>query len=216
MGSASHIRKGFGRSPLPAMILMLITMVSCDESLPPREQPATVLVPSIEILNPPIIAIRDSLPTGTTGAFLVKVLNVYDEVLQDTARVRLDLEIWLKDHPEHRAVVAATEEDLVNSRILSGRILTLGVDTAAIIQRQWDHRASDGVPFWRYVSTYPASTPSGVPFCESDTVTFRVKATVQLFNIVQPQILPEWEFRIVYRVFGVTCQVVSDELPRHQ
>jgi hypothetical protein len=198
------------------MILMVIMLVSCDESLPPREQPATVLLPSIEILNPPIIAIRDSLPIGTTGAFLVKVLNVYDEVLQDTSRVRLELEIWLKDQPEHRAVVTATEEDLVNYRILTGRILTLGVDTAAIIQRQWDHRASDGVPFWRYVPTHPASTPSGEPFCESDTVTFGVKATVQIFNIVQPQVLPEWEFRIVYRVFGVTCQQVTEKLSRRR
>jgi hypothetical protein len=32
------------------------------------------------------------------------------------------------------------------------------------------------------------------------------KGTVQLFNIVQPQILPEQEFRIVYRVFGITCK----------
>jgi hypothetical protein len=200
-----YIRRLFSFPVLPAAIVMVIGPVGCDESLPPRIEPAVVLVPSISVLRPVSIAIRDSMPVGTAGAFEARVLNVYDDVLQDTARIRLNLELWLANQPEHRATITATEEDLVNYRILQGKVLTLGIDTAAIIRKQWNHRTSEGVFFWEIVPLYTSATPGGDPFCESDTVRFRVKGTVQVFNIVQPQILPEWEFRIVYRVFGINC-----------
>ena len=195
--------------------MMLFSISSCEESLPPRVDPPTVLLSSLEMIGTPLIVVRDSLPIGTQGAFEARVLNVYDEVLQDSARIRLTLEVTLPElskfkvfagsQGEQKATVRAGEESLVNSNLLWRGYLTVGVDTAVILRKLWNHRTDDGVPFWSLVNLHPGATNSGELFCQSDTLTLTVKGSVQVFNIVQPQVFPDMHIRIVYKVFGISC-----------
>ncbi len=165
-----------------------------------------VLQTSIQVMLPGTVVIRDSIPVGMLGAFSSSVKNVYTEVLQDTQRIRMDVEVWLKDQPTARATIHGTEIDLVNRWLLvRGSLLTLGIDTAALVQKQWSHRTDAGVPFWNYSNLWPAATVSGESYCQSESLRFVGRATVQVFKNVQPKRLPDFEFTQIYQVFGITC-----------
>jgi len=195
------------------IIILLIILVpwGCDESLPPRNDPVQVLQTSFRVLYQGTVVMRDSLPLGLMGAFSSSVKNVYYEVLQDTERVRLDVEVWLKDQPAARATIHATSDDLVNNRLVRGYFLTLGIDTAAVVQKQWTHRTDAGIPFWNYATMFPDETGGGEPYCVTTPLTFAGRATVQAFKNVQPVKVPEFEFTLIYRVFGITCSPLSAE-----
>jgi hypothetical protein len=187
------------------ILLLIFAPWGCDESLPPRNDPEQVLQTSFQVVFPGTVVIRDSIPAGMPGAFSSSVKNVYREVLQDTQRVRLDVEVWLKDQPAARATIHATANDLVSPWLVRGSLLTLGIDTAAVVQKQWSHRTDAGVPFWNYADMFPGVTMGGESYCESASLRFVARATVQAFKNVQPTRLPEFEYDQVYRVFGITC-----------
>jgi hypothetical protein len=201
-------------------------LIGCEESLPPKEPPRTVLQPSLTVMRPADVILRDSVLQGVGGAFLAAVKNVYDEVLQDSGRIRLNLDITMLNQPKdtvlmagpnspamyragasrartvaHTVHVEADEEYLLNWREYKRGILTLGIDTSAVIQRQWDHKTSEGIPFWSLVNLYPMATPGGEPYLLSDTIRYRVEGTVQVFKVVQPQVLPAREVWMVYKIF---------------
>jgi hypothetical protein len=213
-------RHGRGLLVLTAVACALL---GCDESLPPREPPRTVLQPSLTVTRPGDVILRDSVLQGSGGSFLAAVKNIYDEVLQDSGRIRLKLDITMLTPPKdtvllspramprvapsrvrtvtHVAHVEADEQYLVNWREYQKGILTLGIDTSAVILRQWDHKTSEGIPFWSLVNLYPMATPGGEPYLLSDTVRYRVEGTVQVFKVVQPQVLPAREVWMVYKIF---------------
>jgi hypothetical protein len=201
-------------------------LIGCEESLPPREPPRTVLQPSLTVTRPGEVVLRDSVLQGTGGAFLATVKNIYDDVLQDSGRIRLKLDITMLNQPKDAIVTAgpggpaalsagaarvrtvaytahveADEEYLLNWREYKGGILTLGIDTSAVIQRQWDHKTSEGIPFWSLVNLYPMATPGGEGYLLSDTIRYRVEGTVQIFKVVQPQVLPARDVWMVYKIF---------------
>jgi hypothetical protein len=189
----------------PAAILLLLPL-SCQESLPPQEQPPVALRASLEVLSfGPYVTIRNGAPTGTAGAFQIGVTDVYDDVLQDSATVEATLEIWLKEMPAIRTTVTATIIDLTTPQFVQRNIMTLEPDSTAVILKQWAHRDQDSIPFWEYVSTRLTSTTGGIPFCESDPVHFVVRGSVRLFRYSPPIIFPEQEFSIVYQVFDLPC-----------
>jgi hypothetical protein len=177
-------------------------------------------------MRPGDVILRDSVLQGTGGSFLAAVKNIYDEVLQDSGRIRLELDITMLNEPRniiltarrekaagapggasrvrtvaYTAHVEADEEYLLNWREYKRGILTLGIDTSAVIQRQWDHKTSEGIPFWSLVNLYPMATPGGMPYLLSDTIRYRVEGTVQVFKVVQPQVLPAREVWMVYKIF---------------
>jgi len=215
----------------PAVLAVaMLAFPGCDEALPPREPPRTVLQQSLEALRPLEVIIRDSVAQGEGGAFRARVRNIYDEVLQDSARVRLRLDILMLNEPpsvflrknpfqpggvvksrantsiatDPHAYIEADEEYLENWRELRGGVLTLGVDTAASIRRQWSHRTDEGIPFWTLVKLYQAYTRSGEPYLLSDTIRYSVQGTVQVFKVVQPLPLPVREVRMVYKIFSTS------------
>jgi len=228
IGSLGRCVGGVGPARAALLAAAMLASSGCDEALPPREPPRTVLQQSLEALRPGEVIIRDSVAQGEGGAFRARVRNVYDEVLQDSARIRLKLDIVMLNGPavdsvrrsvfgagatstpagEHgttaaaRAHIEADEEDLENWRELQRGILTLGLDTAAVIRKQWSHRTTEGLPFWSLVKLHRAYTMSGEPYFVSDTVRYRVQGTVQVFKVVQPLSLPARDVSMVYKIFS--------------
>lgn len=179
---------------------------SCDESLPPHESPPNVLHTEDSVISDghPIL-IRDGQPGGKRGAIQVRVRNVHDEVLQDSAVLAGRVEIWVKDHPEARTVFPLSSADVVTRSMLTGRLLTIGVDSTLVIIRQWSHYTDDGNPFWAYANLYPDATIDGVPFCRSDPLTLIVRCSLRIFKTYGQVQFPDLEVSVSYQVFGYTC-----------
>jgi hypothetical protein len=154
-----------------------------------------------------MVMIRDSNSTAPLGpgTLEVRVENVYNEVLQDSAAVLARIEIWMKNAPEKRSTVDLTESTLTTGEIVRRGIATLEPNFTAIFSSQWSHRTDDGTPYWDLVPTSPASTRGGEPYCQSDTITFVIRGWASIFKFDAPAVLPEQEVRLCYAVFGIAC-----------
>ena len=191
---------------LVAVWSLLAVGLSCDESLPPRESPPTVLSSELSVIDAgKIVVIRNGLPAGTLGAVQIRVTNVYDDVLQDSSVLSGRVEIWMKQDPEVRAEFSLTQDDLVTYRMLGGGRLTIGVDTTLILLRQWSHRTVSGVPFWEYLPLFPGVTTHGEPFCISNPTTYVVRCSLRLFKSYGQIQFPDLEVQLTYQVFGIQC-----------
>jgi hypothetical protein len=189
------------------ILLAALACLSCDESLPPRESPPTVLTSSLSVITfgKPIV-IREGVPVGTLGAVEIHVTNVYDDVLQDSCVLEGRVQIWMKNNPEVRAEFLLTDPDLVTYRMLNNRTLTIGIDTTLIMLHQWSHRTVDGVPIWEYLVLSPGATMAGERFCISDGTTFIVRCSLRLFKSFGQIQIPDQEVTLTYQVFGIQCQ----------
>jgi hypothetical protein len=187
--------------------ILVFLSLSCEESLPPQQEPPVALRANLQVLAfGPYVSIRNGAPTGTSGAFEVTVTNIYDDVLQDSATVEVTLEVWLKDRPEIRTVVQADVGNLTTDSLVLGNIMTLEPNSTAIVLKQWNHRTQESIPFWDYVPTYLTYSTGGIPFCLSDPVHFVVRGSVRLFKYAPPLTLPDQEFSLVYQIFDLPCK----------
>jgi hypothetical protein len=185
-------------------------MTGCDESLPPRVEPEDVLVASVDNLAGTVtFQIGATEPDGSNGAFFLQLRNIYDEVLQDSALVRGEIDVRLRDHPEYHTVVIADNRHLLNSWIIRARIATLGPDSTANFLRQWDHRTAGGAPFWQFASFTVGYTPMGEKYYLSDSVYCVASARVQIFKPAHPEGTPEKTFALRYRIFVVDTPRVA-------
>jgi hypothetical protein len=195
-----------GKLSMVFLLVLAAFCVSCDESLPPREPPRSYVVGAVSVIGEgENIQIFNEAPINVTGGFEVRIRNVYDEVLQDSVGGLVTLDVWLKGHPEVNATVKLSEANLRNWGIISGHILTLPTDSAAVFVGQWSHKADNGTPFWAYAAIWAAVTPGGEPYCQSEPVTIVVHGSAQLFKAVGPVYISEREFRIAYAFHGTTC-----------
>jgi len=185
------------------VFLVCFLVSSCEETLPPREEPRNFLVATIG-LNPGPVVIQDSTGSAREGSFVLELKNLFDEVLQDSALVQGTIEIWLKKDPSQRRLITCTEGDLSNNVVRFG-LATLGVDSSAKLTKAWNHKTNEGVPFWSFGSLSPRISHGGVPYCESDSLQFVARATIQLFRNVQPVPTQQIEFSLTYWVFGIVC-----------
>lgn len=195
-----------GQVKLAFVLVLTAFCLSCDESLPPREPPRTYVIGAVSVIGEgENIHIIDQAPINVTGAFEVRIRNVYDEVLQDSVGGLVVLEVSLKGHPEVKATIKFSQANLRNWAIISGNILTLPTDSAAVFVGQWSHKADNGTPFWAYAAIWAAVTPGGEPYCQSEPVTIVVRGSAQLFKATAPVYISEREFNIVYAFFDTTC-----------
>jgi len=199
-----HLNRGL-LSSFAVWMLTFVFFSGCDESLPPRAEPVDVLVASIDNLPGTVtFQINATGPDGIYGAFFLQLKNTYVEVLQESALVKGDIEVWLRDHPAYRAVVHADGRDLMNSWIIRAKIATLGPDSSANFLRQWNHHATDGAPFWAFARfTEGRLPPFGEKYYLSDSVFIVAKARLQIFQPVYPEETPERTFALRYRIFVV-------------
>lgn len=194
-----------------AAALMLAPFLSCDESLPPPEDPFAVLKAEVNMLSlQGIVNVRDGVPLGGAGVISLAMTNVHDEVLDDSAAIEIDLDVWLKSNPAVRAHLRFDEAYLTTSGALAGGILTMRPNSPVAFYYPWSHRASDGTTFWDHLRLTQRYTREGVPFCESDTVTLSAIGEVRLFPRIAPAPFPERDFKIVYRIYNVLCPPVLE------
>jgi hypothetical protein len=195
-----------GAHPFPFCVFVIVVslLVSCDETLPPRNEPRQFLVTSAAGVDG-TLTYREGVFEGSGGTILMHVRNTYDEVLQEEERIRGDVEVWMRDMPEKRATIHATKANLTNPGLVYAGMVTLGPDTTASLLKRWEHRATVGSDsghfFWEFVDSTLKVNSRGESYYESAPVHFVGNARVQIFKNVQPVTIRHMEFTVVYLRF---------------
>ena len=190
--------------PARALLVPFLALLlsACDESLPPKNDPLVVVRAGFA-MNTGIVAIKDSLVTGLPGTFEGFLENTFSEVLQDSQRVRMVVDVWLKSDPAQRTHLVFTRANVVEPQYLNGEILTLEPRMPLHIFGSWSHRTDGSAWYWSFVDvTGPYFTPgAGEQYYQSDTVTLVVEATLQGYKRVAAVRLGPFEYSFVYRIF---------------
>jgi hypothetical protein len=185
---------------LLSIFCLLLSGFSCEESLPPHEEPRDFLESTYTVTES-VVEIRDSMVQNAAGTFVISVKNVYVEVLQDEEFARGEVDVWLRDQPQQHGRILATRRDLTNQTLVYGGILTLRPNETATFLKQWQHRTTEGRWFWEFVRLTEKRTSHGGRYMESDSVRFIAKGKAQLFKTRAPESLPSIQFTLVYRIF---------------
>ncbi len=187
---------------LPAVLAVQMAMVlpACDEILPPRSDPETVLQMTIGISSE-MIDIEEGIATRG-GNIVLFARNIYDEVLSDEALIRAVATIRLGEFPDSSRTLVLGPADISPSRLLVGRTLTLPVNDTITLMQPWDQRTDGGKPFWELGLAFTRRvTDKGEVYYESDPVHLTVLVTLQLFKKVQMRRLPPAEHVVTYRLW---------------
>ncbi len=174
-----------------------VSMVSCDEQLPTREDPPSILVSSFSIEPGPAI-LEDSVSSGRGGLITMEVTNVHDEVLQDTALIRGTVELWMRTDTTKRATITFDERALQNITTLFRGVLTIRTGEKIYFVHQWSQRSDEGEFFWRYVPVSEKRDSQGNLYLLSDSLYMSARASIQVFKKVQPMKMPERQYTMFY------------------
>ena len=199
--SSDTLRSMLGRCDL---VLLCAVSLTCDESLPPRGDPQSILQASLSVVEGVVMVQPDGNPSNA-GVFTLTVRNMYNEVLQADALLEGQIEVWLKDDPARRTVVQLNRSDLANSQIASLNVTTLRPDSPAVFVKQWSHMTMDGRPMWAGARLHPRVTNHGVKYCESEPVSFVAGGTMRLFKNVAGVKTDQIRFALIYQIFGINC-----------
>jgi hypothetical protein len=168
----------FNAKTLFLPLVFVCLSLSCDESLPPRNDPTMLLAATLESFY--------SLGVTTNHLYLtINVRNVYDETIQDTENISGTLEIVLRRNSLYRKTVQLSSSNLLTVSAYNGTTDQLTVDSGESVQLRyaWDFstdvEGSSPADFFRL---YPDVECSSRKFAYKDV--FIVKGTVQLFRSV--------------------------------
>ncbi len=199
----SHGRRSW-RSALSAQLLFLLLLGGCDESLPPRNDPVQVLDVSMGGLVHEVVFDSLGVSRGQVP-FRIRVNNVYDEVLQWEALIQGTLEIRFQTPQPLRAEITIDAGDLENRWVLANGLLTVGVDSGAVLSPRWSHEIPSGTPVWRYLTMHRMMSPKGDIYYQSDSVETLVEGSIQVFKNVQPLKIAPIRWTFIYTVVGPTA-----------
>jgi hypothetical protein len=202
----AHRSSSRGRATLGRELVLAtcVLMFSCDESMPPREDPQGFLQATLSAEGG-IVAVASDSSIVRGGWLIVHVKNTYNEVLQADAQIQVDVDLWRLDAPDERTSVRMSEQDVAGRWLVRNGLTTLPPDSIALIVKDMNHNTSSGIPFWSLVRLNPRPTKDGTVYCESGAVPFGAKASVKLFKSVAPIETNEVHFVVVYQVLGITC-----------
>lgn len=172
-----------------------LSSFACDESLPPRNNPDVVLIPSMRITAGVVTV--DILGNTNGGNVAIRAVNVYNEALSEKQNIRGIVALRLKGLTQ---TMLYTSSDLQNTRVLSGNTLTILPKDSVVLLRLWDHITDMDVPFWSVLSFTEKTTTNGRVYYESDTAWIQITATLQVFERVPAMQVPGMTIPIVYRM----------------
>lgn len=205
------------RISLFGLLFFSVCSLSCDETLPPREEPKKFLKASLNAK--PLIVRMDvdssgQLPygvppypervSGTNGSLELSLVSYYNEVLQDEVQIRGTIDVWLAERPDVRTTVTITEADVDYPVFDPDGLLTLVPGDSVHSARQWSHIASNGRAFYRYGPlrlSFDPATRRG--YYESAPVRLNASGTFQVFKNVQAEKTEVFEFELVYRLYVI-------------
>jgi hypothetical protein len=185
----------------PAALLIFL-FAGCEESLPPKNDPL-VVVRSGFTVNPGIVEIRNNASTGLPGTFVGSLENTFNEVLQDSQRIVMAVDVRLRADPLQKRHLVFTRNNVSEPQYLNGEILTLEPGKPVHVFGNWSHRTDSDSAYWSFVNLQgPFVTPgAGEVYYQSDTVKIVVEASLQGYKRLAAARLGPFEYSLVYRIF---------------
>ena len=126
--------------PLPLIIILLtMTFHSCDELLPPRQDPSAVF--EAELYDARYVLLAAFIPQNYVQA-KYRFKNVYDETLQGTTQFKGKIELILKRDPAIRKIDSLNVANLFLSQSynIQTHVLTIDPGSYAYFEYRWDPR----------------------------------------------------------------------------
>ena len=214
---------------LSVAFLSLISVLGCEESLPPRIDPrnidpASVLELSSEAVGGVVrFEPRDSVSRSDAGTVILVVKNIHDEVLSGQEGISIDMKFWLKDFPIAETLrVQGDRDNLINPFnfqgnvfMLDGDVLTIDPDSSAIFLVGLEHTKAR---FWEFGNPTYVVDPCGFPPCDERVVTEPLEVvasgSVRLFaNQEVPLVTSQIGFSVFYFfITGHQSTVIIDSL----
>jgi hypothetical protein len=166
-----------------AVLLALFVAMTCEESLPPYNEPSQVyemrLSSSQAGLN---LVIRDTLAVVRGKGnidFIISLKNVYEETLQDTLKYQIgSLDIWWEKKPHIKQILPITIRNEIYTEEIGfwGDICMDPGDSIRLVV-SWDWVDDLDNHLWEYLS--PKLVGDVKEYVPMD---LKVQATIQLFE----------------------------------
>jgi hypothetical protein len=190
-----------------AAIAFSVASLSCDETLPPRIEPARFLKAAIHVQpNSFVEVFIDSMApgqpitiVGSSGKLELSLKSFFNEVLQEKPFISGNLDVWLTSQPTVRTKVVFTEVNVDYPYIEPGGYLTLVPGDSVLMTKQWHHIADNGRGFWNFVQL--RGKFDGRFYFESAPVRYTAVATIRTFENVPAEKTEPYEFALIYKVY---------------
>jgi hypothetical protein len=191
------------------LFLSIALGIRCDESLPPRIEPARFLKASLRVQpNSVVNVFIDSNAAGypitingSSGSLELSVKSFFNEVLEERPFINATVDLWLTAQPTIRTRVQFTEVNVDYPYIEPGGYLTIVPGDSVSMSKQWSHIADVGRGFWNYVQLRGRVDGNNQFYFESSPVRFTAQASVQIFENVPAERTEPYEFSLVYNIY---------------
>ncbi len=190
-------------NPMPGAgcLLLSFLLAGCEENLPPRKDPAEYLQASFTTQTR-LIALDEYNIRQPRMVLRLSIRNLYDEVLQDTARVRGDVRLYLLKRPDIIKTFVWGEGDVQTPGVVKGWIATLRPNSEVMLASAWDQMSDRDSIFWKFGRYTKKFDNQGNPYLESDSLYFVAEGRIQLFKYGPAIKAPRMVFGIIYKLLG--------------
>jgi hypothetical protein len=159
-----------------ALYIGILIGSSCDESLPPRNNPKIIFKGDLSCYYFYTLKENDC-------KFFIDVKNIYSETIQDTAIVQGTIEVILKRDPRYHKTIQLSLQNLTGMYVYdpSTNLLTIDPGKEEVFSATWDFIDDNQVDFTTAIFAY-SQDPNCPGRFISQTETFIVKGTIQIIR----------------------------------
>ncbi|MEE4312788.1 MAG: hypothetical protein V2J62_13075 [candidate division KSB1 bacterium] len=167
------------------LLAILLSSSYCNETLPPLDVPEDPVLGLVR-LNSIRIGVADSTGTPNSPMNLsVGVINDFDETLQNTRSIKVELNIWVQSTPAVRNTLYLSETE-------TEELLTLDPGEEFWIDIEWDHRDENNTFLWNSINPPLTITKHGA------SVEICSEGHIQVFRNLKPVHIQESCFSLEY------------------
>jgi len=201
-----------------SLVTGLAALSSCEESLPPRIDPSSIL-PSdflettFSFSAGNVVFAGDTFPAAG-GIFWVTAKNLYDEVLQARSDIQLDIDYHLLNFAAPMEQVHGDSNNLINRYNFNGKyfmhqkgLLTIEPESTATFIISLDHK---GDQWWNLGN--PSVIPGNNGGIFTDQMEFSASGTISLFKGYAPVPLDQISGTFLYQFLNAQLPLYANSL----
>jgi len=191
--------------------ILIAFSLGCEESLPPRIEPEQALSAQVQASSYQRViggfGLGNVFSTLENAHANIRIHNLYDEVLEDSARISGTLRVWLEEHPETGFTVRLTPQMIWGPVQIHNGMITLephgspGGRDSLSFKVFLPHKTDDGVFLFYLVGRSWYQELNGSWYFLSDSIKLVADASIQVFEKVQAIKTKQTRFSLAYKVY---------------